>query len=200
MNEDTIASSRLEPSAACRSIRTKYLDMDSAVDYYLIKEFTKDNDADFYRSNYFYTNSYLPNTTDKLFLGPVWDFDRSAGAKPAGDTTVSSPKGWWMRGNGSPNHSTTKTHWYVQLNKDPAFQAALKQRWAEKGSLYKAVADSQVEAAVADLGKTVAANDRAVWGKSGDRYAAKTSSYSGEITWVKNWYEARYEWMDDQLS
>ena len=63
---------------------TKYLDLDSAVDYYLVKEYTKENDGDFYRSNYFYTGDYT-TTESKFFMGPVWDFDRSAGAKPDAD-------------------------------------------------------------------------------------------------------------------
>ena len=37
---------------------TKYLDLDSAVDYYLVKEFSKENDGDFYRSNFFYMPDY----------------------------------------------------------------------------------------------------------------------------------------------
>ena len=41
-----------------------YLDLDSAVDYYLAREFTKDNDANFYRSNFFYTNNVDPNSVD----------------------------------------------------------------------------------------------------------------------------------------
>ena len=31
----------------------EFLDVASAIDFYLVKEFTKDNDADFYRSHYF---------------------------------------------------------------------------------------------------------------------------------------------------
>src|SRR5688500_4633163 len=115
---------------------TKYLDLDSAVDYYLVKEFTKENDGDFYRSNFFYTDDYS-SSDSPFFMGPVWDFDRSAGSKPDPDqagsgTTIASPKGWWLRGNSSLNHSTAKTHWYVQMTKDPVFLDALKKRWAEK--------------------------------------------------------------------
>jgi len=179
---------------------TTYLDISSAVDYYLAREFTKDNDADFYRSNFFYTNNVDPASPDKFFMGPIWDFDRSAGAKPPGDTTVSSPTGWWIRGNGSPNHDTNKIHWYTRIAKDPRFLAALDARWAEKRLIFKAVADTQVDAAVAQVGTNVAANDRALWGKSGSRYAPKSSSYSGEITWVKKWYNDRFEWMDSQLT
>ena len=47
-----------------------YLDMDSALDYYLAREFTKDNDADFYRSNFFYTNNVDPIVDRQVLHGP----------------------------------------------------------------------------------------------------------------------------------
>ena len=192
-----------------------YLDLDSAVDYYLAREFTKDNDADFYRSNFFYTNDVDPNAVDptdpndpdKFFMGPIWDFDRSAGAKPAGDTSVTSPTGWWIRGNGSPNHDTNKIHWFTRIAKDPRFLKALHDRWAAKKAAFEAIGPSGVTAAVAkmsgigdyELGKQVAANDRSRWAGHGGRYPAKTSSYTGELNWVRDWYSDRYAWMNTEL-
>lgn len=185
-----------------------YLDLNSAVDYYLTREFTKDNDADFYRSNFFYTNNVDPASPDKFFMGPIWDFDRSAGAKPAGgSTTISEPTGWWMRGNGSQNHDTNSIHWFTRIAKDPRFLKALHERWAAKKTAFDNVSPGGVDTAVKALGgsddlalgEQVAANDRARWAGHGGRYAPKTSSYSGEINWVKNWYAARYAWMDAEL-
>lgn len=207
-----------------------YLDLASSVDYILTREFTKDNDADFYRSNFFYTNdvrpffngadatykySYLTGATSsaKFFMGPIWDFDRSAGAAPLGGTGISNTTGWWTNGSGSPNHDTNKKHWFTRIWKDPRFVAALKARWNDKKADYEAVSfglDSGVNLAVAKLddpaaavGATssrVAANDRAKWGSSGSRYAAKSSSYAGEVDWLKNWYAKRYAWLEDQIT
>lgn len=202
---------------------TTYLDMSSAVDYYLAREYTKDNDADMYRSNFFYTNNVDPDSVDpadpadpdKFFLGPIWDFDRSAGAKPEdGSTTITKTSGWWMRGNGSPNHDTNRIHWYTRITDDPRFLNALHTRWAAKKAVFESVAtgvpgqQSGVSAAVTklggtasyDLGKQVAANDRNLWQSFGSRYPPKTSSYTGEIAWVRNWYQKRYAWMDQELS
>ena len=121
-----------------------YLDLASAVDYYLAREFTKDNDADFYRSNFFYTNDVDPNSVDpsnpndpdKLFMGPIWDFDRSAGACTSCSSTIASPTGWWMRGGGSSSHDTNKIHWFTRIIKDPRFLKALHDRWAAKKSAF----------------------------------------------------------------
>ena len=180
---------------------TKYLDLDSAVDYYLVKEFTKENDGDFYRSNFFYTDDYS-SPDAPFFMGPVWDFDRSAGSKPdqtESGTTVASPKGWWLRGHGSPNHSTDKTHWYVQMTQDPAFLDALKQRWAEKRGFFKDMADQGIDREVAKVG-VAAKNDRARWGPdSPQRLPARASTYKGEIAFLKDWYQQRFAWMDSQL-
>ena len=180
---------------------TKYLDLDSAVDYYLVKEYSKENDGDFYRSNYFYIPDYT-RADQPMFMGPVWDFDRSAGSKPDvtdSGTTIASPKGWWLRGNGSPNHSTDKTHWYVQMTKDPVFLDALKKRWAEKRGFFKDLADYGVEREAAKVG-VAARNDRARWGpESPQRLPARASTYEGEIAFLKDWYQKRFAWMDSQL-
>lgn len=199
-----------------------YLDLNSSVDYILTREFTKDNDADFYRSNFFYTNNVLPfftgssttykydwsgtTSSDKFFMGPIWDFDRSAGAPPLGGTGISNTTGWWTNGNGSPNHDTNKIHWFTRIWKDPRFVSALKARWEDKKADYQSVGyslngePSRVDAAVADLGTVVAANDRTRWAGYGTRYAAKTSSYNAEINWVRNWYAKRYDWMNAQIA
>ena len=189
-----------------------YLDLNSAVDYYITREFTKDNDADFYRSNYFYTNNVDPDSPDKLFLGPIWDFDRSAGACTSCSSTIASPTGWWMRGGGSSSHDTNKIHWYTRIIKDPRFLNALHDRWAAKrDALESAFAGEPRGPAVSravtklggaddyDLGKQVAANDRARWEGYGTRYHARSSTYSGELEWLRNWYKDRFNWMDGEL-
>ena len=77
-------------------------------------------------------------------MGPVWDFDRSAGFQAGSDRVRHhgrEPQGLVAPRHGSPNHSTDKTHWYVQMTKDPVFLDALKKRWAEKRGFFKDMAD-----------------------------------------------------------
>ncbi|MCW2800692.1 MAG: hypothetical protein JWQ70_2164 [Aeromicrobium sp.] len=179
---------------------TKYLDLDSAVDYYLLKEFVKENDGDFYRSNFFYTDDYR-DPKAKFFMGPGWDFDRSAGAKPfnaVSGTTIAEPTGWWLRGHGSPNHSTDKTHWYIQITKDPVFLEALSARWLQVRDKLKTIAYHDPELLAAELGPA-AADDRARWTSNSQRYEPHASTYPGEIDYLTNWYIARYKWIDSQL-
>ena len=182
----------------------RYLDLDSAVDFYLENEFVKNWDGDFFRSTFFFTPSYA-DPKAKLFMGPIWDEDRTAAARTTGTNPVLSPQGWWMNGTGvshtGKRGSVHKTHWFVRIAQDPAFQKALRARWAEERGTFKAVGETQVDAAVAQLGKNVAANDRAVWQSSNPSYRnlPRAKTYGGEVAFVRKWYEERYKWMNDRL-
>ena len=86
------------------------LDEASAVDYVLLTELLKNQDG-FLRSTYVHLRS------GKLHLGPVWDFDLSAG-----NVTVpgaAPPEGWLL----------TDRPWAGALLADAAFRAALARRW-----------------------------------------------------------------------
>jgi hypothetical protein len=182
----------------------KYLDMDSAVDFYLENEFIKNWDGDFFRSTFFYTSDYAdPNA--KFFMGPIWDEDRSAGDRTTGSNPISGPKGWWMNGDGH-SHDTArgdvhKTHWFVRIAKDKAFQKAIKARWVQERSTFKAVSTTGIDTQVSAMGKNVAANDRAKWQSTqpAARFLPRAKTYSGEVKYLKNWYKARYKWMNGKL-
>jgi hypothetical protein len=195
-----------------------FIDVNSAIDFYLVREFTKDNDSDFYRSNYFFwdpdTSSGLPLADNKFHFGPVWDFDRSAGNISDTDSAhkyQSSPQGWYIRGTGtSSGRKNYKTQWFVQLFKDPAFNDAVKARWLVVRQRFADVsttdpntfapADTAADAAAIGVG---ADNDRARWASTAKRYKAHstsgTSGYAGEIAYLTKWYHDRYNWMDQQL-
>jgi hypothetical protein len=88
-----------------------HLDEASAVDYVLHAELLKNQDA-------FYSSTYLHQRTDgKLAMGPVWDYDLSAGNTV--EPTISAPEGWLLPGR----------PWAGVLLADPGFQAALAARW-----------------------------------------------------------------------
>ena len=161
-------------NAATRTEYPDFIDVDSAIDFMLVKEFTKDHDADFYRSHYFSWDPSDPDGTSgiavrdgKFHFGPAWDFDGSAGMiTPDLETHVylRSPEGWMMRGTGVAHsyNTTNKTHWFVQLLKDPAFEAAVKARWSTIKGEFAKVHQTEVAAAKAALGAG-AANDRSRW-------------------------------------
>lgn len=180
------------------------IDANSFLDYYLVREFTKDKDADFLFSNPYHTANVNGGTP--LVMGPVWDFDRGAGAeKGITKTTVASPKGWWVR-----YHNTTKidrvTHmpeakdnWYNRLVARPDFRAALCSRWQQKAGIFANVAHGGVAAAAAAVGPQVAANDAKVWGKSKVERPPARGKWSKEVNVVRKWYAKRFAWMNANI-
>ena len=178
----------------------KYLDLGSAIDFHLVKEFTKDTDTDFYRSHYFWWDPVAGD--DKFHFGPAWDFDRSAGNQTDGGARfnyVSSPEGWYMRGTGvTSGRSTYTTHWFVQLFKDPVFEAAVKARWADVKAEFARVGNQDIADHKAAIG-VAAANDRARWASEPKRFNSR-GSFDQEIAFVTKWYKDRYTWMDGQLT
>lgn len=191
-----------------------FIDIPSAVDYYLIKEFTKDSDADFYKSQIFFWNPkgavdadgnpvllngdiQYADTNVPFFFGPAWDFDRSAGLKP---NSYLKSSGWYMRGTGryKSNHVKHKTHWFVQLTKQAWFRQAIADRWAVVKDDFASIGATDMQAAFDTLSLTQAKNDRARWPQK-RLFKARSSSIQGEITWVAKWYRARYRWMNAHI-
>ena len=126
-------------SATTREQYVDFLDVDKAIDFYFIREFTKERDGDMYRSNYV---SWDPSfgseslSDNKLHFGPAWDFDRSAGITGETDAVhvyVDSPQGFYLRGTGTHSeHPTYRTHWFVQLFKSASFKNAAEAQWDAK--------------------------------------------------------------------
>ena len=194
----------------------KYLDVDSTVDWYLVREFTKDVDADFYRSGEFFLPDYTACTATpaaqcpdngKFYFGPVWDFDRSAGATTK-STIIPLTSGWYVRGI-SPGYTTRAAHhanqWFAQLGKVSGFMSAVRARWAAKKAEYAQVGNSDVEAIynllVGPKGAidARAGSDRMRWAGFARAYGWRSSTFEGEKNFVKNWYKGRYSWMNANM-
>ena len=180
--------------------------MDSFVDHYLVREFTKDNDADFWASNFYYTAD-ANNPAAKMFMGPVWDFDRSAGnEKSIMPTTVAKPKGWWVRYHnataidGRTHMPYAKLNWYNRLVTKPEFASALCARWRLNQAAFHDVGfGSGIPSAMAELGgPRVAKNDRKLWGRTavGVVRPASRGSWKREVRTLQRWYQKRYVWMN----
>ncbi|MGZ5402089.1 MAG: CotH kinase family protein [Aeromicrobium sp.] len=198
-------------SSSGRDEYKDFIDEEAAVDFNFIKEFTKDNDADFNSSHYFSWDTKIDTTVPlnplqdgRFHFGPAWDFDRSAGnvdPDTAGHTYMSSPTGWILRGTGTPSDSGRqlyRTHWFVQLFKDAGFNAAVKARWLDVRDEFEKVGATEV----ADLKTKIgvgAENDRKRWASEPKRYRSH-GTYDQEIAFVTKWYKDRYNWMDGQLS
>ena len=195
-------------NASTRAQYPDFIDVNSAIDFHLIQEFVKNGDGAFWRSHYFSWDQTVDTTAPlnplqdgRFHFGPAWDFDGSAGNACCDSASdyVNSTSGWIMRGTGvSPGDRTYRTHWFVQLFKDQAFEDAVEARWSTIKGEFRKMYQSDTAALTAELG-VGAANDRNRWA-SVSRPRPSRGSYADEVSFVKNWYEDRFAWIDAQLN
>lgn len=162
-----------------------YLDVDSILNYYIIQELFKNVDGNLTYSAYLYKKR-----GDKIFFGPMWDFDLAIGNAAYNDADKTD--GWHIR----------SAYWFARLFQDPAFDARLRARWAE----FKAA--GVFEGIFADIDRRTTHLDKAQV-KNFQRWdilnvdvppnRVVTGSYAAEVAAMKAWLRDRYNWMDAQL-
>ena len=163
----------------------KYIDVNSFVDWYLVNEITKNNDAIFYLSVYMY---YNPDS-QKFFLGPIWDFDISLGNIDY--SNCSDPVGFWIK----------DSKWIIQLFKDPYFVSLVKARWNEKKQELAELTTFIQNRATA-LENSQRRNfekwnilNQYVWPNK-----IVTGSYQGEVDYLKDFLSKRITWLDTAIN
>ena len=156
---------------------SKYLDVESAIDYHVINEFTKNPDS------YVYSTYFHKTRDGKLVLGPVWDFDRTMGCD--NDRRAHNPFGW---------SRNSFQFWYRKLFRDPAFRERYRKRWEElrRGPFLEA----HIEALLDEMARTIgpaAERNTARW-----KYdtGLEPGGWSREIEELKLWIQSRLEWYD----
>ncbi|MDB2567261.1 CotH kinase family protein [Flavobacteriaceae bacterium] len=88
-----------------------FVDVSTFVDWYLINEIGKNQDAAYFSSIYF---TYIPG--EKIKMGPIWDFDLAFGNVDY--SVAENPEGFWIK-NGP---------WYKRLFEDPYFANLVRER------------------------------------------------------------------------
>jgi hypothetical protein len=168
----------------------KFLDVDSFVDWYLVNEIFKNNDAIWWSSVYMYkTRSGL------LSCGPIWDFDIGAGNSTYNQDA--DPTGWWVR-----NPWVTNGQWMAQLFQDPAFRAKVKTRWNQLKSTQFDTLSAYIDQRAAYLDQTQK-NNFARWPVLNTVVFTEpelAGSYAGEVLYMQNWLITRIAWMDSQIN
>lgn len=167
----------------------KYIDEDSVIDWYIINEFTKNNDAVFFSSVYMYYNP----VDAKLHLGPIWDFDISCGNINYNGCDESN--GFWIK----------TAIWISRMFDDPLFIFNLQERWNEKKIDLYSLVNSELES-LSDRNKLSAKYNFKVWQILGTYvwpnaagYANRTT-YQSEVDYLYNWLNNRYEWFDTAIN
>lgn len=159
-----------------------YIDVESAIGYYLVNELFKNVDGNLRLSTYLYKKR-----DGKLFFGPVWDFDLALGNVTYDGADLTD--GW---------HTRTAA-WFTRLFQDPAFAGRVKARWNElrtNGTLDKV--DQRIAARQKYLSKVQVRNfdkwpilNTWVWPNR-----VVTGSWDGEYNAMAYWLFARRKWME----
>ena len=164
----------------------KYLDIDSFVDWYIINEISKNNDAAFYTSCYMHLEK-----GGKLKMGPVWDFDWAFGGTSLNGNE--NPEGFWVRYAAS---------WYTRLFLDPAFKSQVKKRFKDyylnRQQIYDRI-DKEADRIVEKI-----AEDNRKWnqllGKDQNPDDERVKEvYMEKVEELKNWIEVRLKWMNNHI-
>lgn len=107
-----------KPNAKNSSKYKDYIDIESFADWYLVKELSKDVDANFITSCYFHIDN-----EGKIKMGPIWDFDRTFGDKTSENPLNATHKSDDFRG-----FNIVDNVWYTYLLKDPDFVSIVVQK------------------------------------------------------------------------
>jgi len=168
----------------------QYLDVDSFVDWYLVNEIFKNNDAIWWSSVYMYKAR-----NGLLYCGPVWDFDVGAGNSTMNNTQ--DPTGWWVR-----NEHVINGQWMAQLFNDPAFRKKVQRRWNTLKASQLDSLPAYIDQRAAELSVTEKNNferwpvlDTVVFTEP-----EMAGSYGGEVQYLKTWLATRIAWMDSQIN
>lgn len=161
---------------------SKYIDVESFVNWYIVNEFCKNYDSNFTSSCYCYLKD------GKIYMGPVWDYHTCYGSQDV--ATGLDPKGYHV--NNSP--------WYSRLMKDKTFSQLVCDRWTElrKAWVFEDFVDDLYDKAeyISESRK----KNNELWPDtlkdSGLRGSKSRYTYEGEIEYLVDWIDDRIFWLD----
>lgn len=162
----------------------QYVDIPSFVDWYLINEITKNNDAIMFSSCYMHI---APN--GKLKMGPLWDYDIALGNVNYNNNE--KPAGLWI----------ANAKWFAQLLKDPVFVEQVKERFSYFRSRKDDIFMDINENANYLRWSVIETNNRwqTFYTQTWPNYAI-WGSYDNEVQYMKNWIDMRFDWLEQAFN
>lgn len=190
-----------------------YIDVESFIDWQILHELTYNMDSCFRRSCFM-----VKEKGGKISMGPAWDFDLAFGNFCEDNYAYND---WVTLGPGTLDYLDKEqldnlTHddltyekyyitvtWYNYLMTDPAYVERLKARWNEvKDDLLQAANDS-IDSCTTLLEPYLDANFER-WDCLGKQVGYESNvwidTYDGQIEYLRNFIEKRYNWLDAKLS
>ncbi len=147
-----------------------YADVDSFIDWYIVEELVKNQDATF-SSAYLHKDRSAP-----IRFGPLWDFDLSMGTDRG--IVPADPQQVWVNQPNKP--------WVNRYFADPTFRQRLDERWDAHRVDFDQL-PAQLSVLGADLQDAIA-NDAARWDY--------TLGVNDTPQFLADWLTTRIAWMD----
>ena len=185
--EDAIYDGGVDDTDENMPLYAKYLDLNAAVDYWWIQEFSANGDAYSNGSTYLYKKRVSDTEAGKLYWGPIWDFDFVAWGDLDYDVDVQTTL------------DNTTTPWFTMLMSDPTFINRVKERWEEAGGLHDALDEitqqgGRLDKYLAQM-ETSYNYDHEKWGP----YDSPFTEYKDEIEQLREWIVKRTEFVNDEV-
>jgi hypothetical protein len=167
-----------------------YIDPESFIDHHLLVEFSKNIDG------FRFSTFYYKDRGGRLKMGPIWDWNLTFGAAMGRDGF--NPEGWYWSQLDDRQYS-----WFRRLFEDPDFSQKYADRWGELRTNQFSVAkiNGRIDEWAALLNEAQARNfrrwrvlGRSVWPNA---YVGRT--FNDEISFLKQWVQRRFDWMDEQF-
>ncbi|SDE57523.1 CotH protein [Mucilaginibacter pineti] len=164
----------------------KYFDVDSYVNYYIVSEVMGNSDT------FWSTYMYKKKNDDKIYTGPVWDFDIAAN----NDDRLGDAVNLLMYTN-----AHDPKQWINRLMQDPGFRQKIRNRWNELKpyiTTFPGITDQ--------LAKKLAVSQKRNF-ERWDILSVKVyleyhiaGTYPGEVKYVKDYLTNRINWLDGKFN
>jgi hypothetical protein len=185
----------------------KYIDVKSFIDYMIVQEIARNVDG--YRlSTFMYKDRVDKKDGGRLNMGPVWDSNLAYGYSGTLCNSSWSNEGWGYNYNTDcPNDSYFIPFWWDRLLQDDFFTSELKKRWDYlRSTSFSNDSIMNYIDSVANYIEPAQKRNFLIW-ENMFQYSVwplewndlKATSYSGEITYLKNFITNRLAWLDDNF-
>ena len=176
---------------------TDRLNLSSYADWYLLNEFLRNYDAPFFSSDYMWKDSAAAKIPgDRLLnMGPIWDFDLSAGNIEAAGNGY--PSGCWVdvmrvQDPAFPElYGDPVSNWYTVLRDNRDFVDLVTTRWKQKHSALLRLVDASIATYARRIGAAAARNS-VRWPSSAD--------WGASVASLRSFLERRAAWMDEAFA
>jgi hypothetical protein len=162
----------------------------SFVDWYLLSELFRNVDSAFGSSVFMFKDTEgSAKPTDRLLnLGPLWDFDRSAGNVNYVDAWKTD--GCWVNTSANPN-------WLARLSTKPAFVDLVVTRWQAKRPALATFINSSIDSYTLRLQDAQQRNFERwpILGMQMSNYYTWTT-YDQEVRFLRSFLNERIAWLD----